>query len=193
MLRERIDHRMAQCSILHDVLIIGAGPCGLAVAARLCESTPSAIFSDTEHHRYHWIKRHGDRASIKDRRTGHTKTPSKPETCRNYSTLVLDGTDKDWMTRWNQLFKTFEISHLRSPMFFHPDPQDRDGMLSYTYEKGRDKELVEIPECVGKEISKHKKKQRLKSKNNGSVACAVTRVTDFVNSSVQCKTSCHYR
>jgi len=164
---ESINHSMAQCSTFHDVLIIGAGPCGLAVAARLCESTPSAIFSDTEHHRYHWIKRHGNRASIKDRRTGHTKVPKKPDSCRNYSTLVLDGTDKDWMTRWNQLFKTFEISHLRSPMFFHPDPQDRDGLLSYTYEKGRDKELVEIPECVGKEISKHKKKQRLKCKTQG--------------------------
>ena len=140
---------MAQSSNLHDVLIIGAGPCGLAVAARLCESTPSAI--------------------IKDRRTGHIKAPKKPENCRNYSTLVLDGTDKGWMTRWNHLFKTFEISHLRSPMFFHPDPQDRDGLLSYTYEKGRDKELVEIPECVGKEISKHKKKQRLRCKNNGQV------------------------
>ncbi|KAI4776825.1 FAD/NAD(P)-binding domain-containing protein [Aureobasidium sp. EXF-3400] len=159
---------MAQCSILHDVLIIGAGPCSLAVAARLCETTPSAIFSDTEHHRYHWIKKHGDRASIKDRRTGQTKTPKDPRECRNYSTLVLDGTDKDWMSRWNHLFKTFEISHLRSPMFFHPDPQDRDGLLSFTYEHGRDKELVEIPECVGKEISKHKKKQRLKCKTHGA-------------------------
>ncbi|KAG9563906.1 FAD binding domain-containing protein, partial [Aureobasidium melanogenum] len=159
---------MAQCSILHDVLIIGAGPCGLAVSARLCETTPSAIFSDTEHQRYHWIKKHGDRASIKDRRTGQTKTPKESGKCRNYSTLVLDGTDKDWMSRWNHLFKTFEISHLRSPMFFHPDPQDRDGLLSFTYEHERNKELVEIPECVGKEISKHKKKQRLKCKTHGA-------------------------
>ncbi|KAG9571163.1 FAD binding domain-containing protein, partial [Aureobasidium melanogenum] len=64
--------------------------------------------------------------------------------------------------------KTFEISHLRSPMFFHPDPQDRDGLLSFTYEHERNKELVEIPECVGKEISKHKKKQRLKCKTHGA-------------------------
>ncbi|CAD0087296.1 unnamed protein product, partial [Aureobasidium vineae] len=158
---------MAQCSLLHDVLIIGAGPCGLAVSARLCERTPSAIFTDTEHQRYHWIRNHGDRVFIKDKRTGQTKTPNRPESCRNYSTLVLDGTNKDWMARWNHLFKTFEISHLRSPLFFHVDPQDRDGLLSYTYEQGRDNELVEIPECVGKEISKHKKKQRLKCQTHG--------------------------
>jgi hypothetical protein len=57
-------------------------------------------------------------------------------------------------------------------MFFHPDPHDRDGLLSYTYEKGRDEELVEIPECVGKEISKHKKKQRLKCKTHRWVKAA---------------------
>lgn len=153
---------METCSILHDVLIIGAGPCGLAVAARLCEQTPSAIFTDEEHRRYHWIKKHAGRASIKDKRTGQTTLPKKSYNCRNYSTLVLDGTGNDWLSRWNQLFKTFEISHLRSPMFFHPDPHDRDGLLSYTYEQGRDKELVEIQECVGKEISKHKRKQRIK-------------------------------
>lgn len=160
---------MNDCYTIHDVLIVGAGPCSLAVTARLCEETPSAIFTDEEHRRYHWIKRHGDRASIKNKRTGQTKQPKKSQTCRNYSTLVLDGTGNHWMERWNQLFKTFEISHLRSPMFFHPDPLDRDGLLSYTYEQGRDRELVEIPECVGKEISKHKKKKRLSCRTHRCV------------------------
>ncbi|KAI5276669.1 FAD/NAD(P)-binding domain-containing protein [Aureobasidium subglaciale] len=159
---------MTGCSTIHDVLIIGAGPCGLAVAARLCEDAPSAIFTDEEHRRYHWIRKNGHHASIKDKKTGQIKKPTKPESCRNYSTLVIDGTGKNWMQRWNHLFKTFEITHLRSPMFFHPDPHDRDGLLSYAYEQGRDKELVEIPECVGKEISKHKKKQKLKCKAHGA-------------------------
>jgi len=41
---------------IHDIIIVGAGACGLAVAARLCESTPSALFTDSEHQRYHWMK-----------------------------------------------------------------------------------------------------------------------------------------
>lgn len=155
---------MEECPILHDVIIVGAGPCGLAVAARLCEQTPSALFTDEEHRRYHWIKKNTERAAIKNKRTGKVK--DSVTTCRNYSTLVLDSTGKDWMQRWNELFQTFEISHLRSPLWFHPDPLDRDGLLSYTYEQGRDKELVEISGCVGKELSKHKKKQRMNCKSH---------------------------
>jgi hypothetical protein len=45
-------------------------------------------------------------------------------------------------------------------MFFHPDPGDRDGMLAYTQEVGRESDLWEISGCVGKEMSKHKKKKR---------------------------------
>lgn len=68
------------------------------------------------------------------------------------------------MERWNRAFKTLEIQQLRSPMFFHVDPSDRDGMLAYTQETGRDCDLWEIPGCVGKELSKHKKKKKLRSK-----------------------------
>ncbi|KAF7115949.1 hypothetical protein CNMCM5793_003782 [Aspergillus hiratsukae] len=49
---------------LHDVIIIGAGPCGLAVAARLNEATPSAMFTDEEHQRYHWINKHSGRMAL---------------------------------------------------------------------------------------------------------------------------------
>ncbi|KIV87032.1 hypothetical protein PV11_02604 [Exophiala sideris] len=38
--------------MIYDVAIIGAGPAGLAVAARLREATPSALFTDEEHSRY---------------------------------------------------------------------------------------------------------------------------------------------
>lgn len=70
------------------------------------------------------------------------------------------------MQRWNNAFKTLEIRQLRSPMFFHVDPGDRDGMLAYTQESGRDTDLWEIPNCVGKEMSKHKKKKRRQGGKN---------------------------
>lgn len=78
--------------------------------------------------------------------------------------LILDADGTDWMSKWNRLFKTFGINHLRSPMFFQIDPADRDALLGYAYEKGREKELQALPGCAGKEISKHRKKKKLNSR-----------------------------
>ncbi|KAI9715756.1 MAG: hypothetical protein M1812_005754 [Candelaria pacifica] len=155
---------------VYDVIIIGAGPCGLATAARLCESSPSSLFTDVEHQRYHWIKKHEERMSIKSSRRGSVKSPKCPITVRGddcsgeptlpYSMLVLDSTAGQWCGKWNKLFKAFSISHLRSPMFFHPDPRDRDGLLAYAYEQAREDELREITNVIGKELSKHQRKVR---------------------------------
>jgi hypothetical protein len=147
-------------ALLHDIIIVGAGPCGLAVAARLREQNPAAIFTDEEHRRFHWIKRHGKKMALKrdrkDRVSGAAATTARSE----YNMVVLDADHDDWMGRWNHLFKTFDIKHLRSPMFWHVDPNDRDSLLSKAYVQGREKELMEIKNCVGKEVSKHMKKKR---------------------------------
>lgn len=74
------------------------------------------------------------------------------------------------MEKWNLLFRTLEIEYLRSPMFFHVDPGDRDGMLAYTRDTGREelgRDLWEIPGCVGKELSKHRKKQMQRRYKSG--------------------------
>lgn len=167
-------------SEVFDIIIIGAGPCGLAVAARLREETPSAMFTDAEHQRYHWIKKHQGKMSLvrsRQRRLhGTPLTPCAymPPCCSGgvggnytsryydsakYSTLVLDSSGTQWMERWNRAFKALRIDHLRSPMFFHIDPADRDGLLAYTREMGREKELYELSGCVGQELSKHKRKK----------------------------------
>ncbi|KAM0722127.1 hypothetical protein Q7P37_001568 [Cladosporium fusiforme] len=146
---------------IHDVLIIGAGPAGLAVAARLRERTPSALYTDEEHRRFHWLRKHGGGAqSIKDRKTGRVKPAHPPSSSHRRSLRVLDAEGPAWLTRWHGLFAAFRISHLRSPMFFHPDPSDRDALLAYAHASERTGELVEISGCVGKEVSKHRQKKR---------------------------------
>ncbi|KAI1491557.1 FAD binding domain-containing protein [Biscogniauxia mediterranea] len=150
---------------VHDVVIVGAGPCGLAVAARLSEHMPAANFTEDEHQRYHWIKKHRNQASVKSYKTGSETRRGSSTASSNgeLDLLVLDATDNQWMTRWERLFKTFDIPHLRSPMFFHIDPAERDGLLAYAYRNGRSNELKEIRGCVGKELSKHQRKKREKS------------------------------
>lgn len=149
--------------VIHDVLIVGTGPSGLAVAARLNEPLPSAIFTDEEHSRYHWIKKHTGRLAVKNWRNG-VVTQAKPKAKKTGpSVLVLDKEGGDgWMAAWNRRFRLLEIEQLRSPMFFHIDPLDRDALVSYASEKGRQNELLEIENCVGKERSKHSKKKRMK-------------------------------
>jgi hypothetical protein len=74
--------------------------------------------------------------------------------------VVLDADGGDWMTKWTKFFKSFAIDYLRSPMFFHIDPADRDALLGFTYEQEKDGELQALAGCVGKETSKHRKKKK---------------------------------
>ncbi|ROW12478.1 hypothetical protein VMCG_00847 [Cytospora schulzeri] len=143
-----------------DILVIGAGPCGLAAAARLREDAPSAIFTDEEHRRFHWLRKHGNRVALKQTRTGRVVSSHGEAKKVDCKMAVLDASDDKWLGRWRRLFSTFGIGHLRSPMLWHVDPRDRDSLLSYGHHQGREGELVEIRGCVGKELSKHQRKKR---------------------------------
>lgn len=185
---------------LLDVIIIGAGPCGLGVAARLREETPSAIFTDEEHQRYHWINKHSGRMPLvrahkkrirgvkADKWNGNNnrsrasmimgnnynddaENNTSSSSSSSISSIVLDGSGTRWMEKWRGLFKILEIDFLRSPMFFHIDPLDRDGMLAYSQVTGRDhvgKDLWELSGCVGREFSKHKQRKMRKQVKAGA-------------------------
>lgn len=143
---------------IYDVIIVGAGPCGLATAARLREHAPDALFTDEEHRRYSWIGKYGGKVSLKHVRSGKktlTRATRRPE----YKLAVLDATEDGWMGRWKELFAKFEIAHLRSHMLWHVDPLDRDALLAHAYRTGRQDELLEMRHCVGREVSKHGKKK----------------------------------
>lgn len=157
--------------MIYDVLIVGAGPCGLAVASRLCESTPSALFTDAEHERY-WKKSNFSQHTLEHesrqrhaRRAQEAHRQKEGRTSREGpSMVVLDATADSWMSLWRSRFRALNISHLRSPLFFHCDPRDRDGLLAYSHVEDRVAELKEITNVVGKEVSKHQRKKSRKSR-----------------------------
>ena len=141
---------------VYDVLIVGAGPTALATAARLRETTPAALFTDEEHRRFHWLRRH--RMPLINSRSRKIYRPVTHLPA--YTMLVVDSTANKWLSRWNRLFNLYDISHLRSPMIWHVDPLDRDALLAHAYAHGQEGELMEIRGCVGREMSKHAHKQR---------------------------------
>lgn len=165
--------------MFYDVLIIGAGPAGLAAAARLREKTPSALFTNEEHARY-WknhkipttLQKEQKRKSKQRKESvdsGYASTDENATRKQNQaeypSMVVLDADNDQWLSRWKDNFASLQISHLRSPLFFHPDPQDRDGLLAYAHEQGRTAELIEITNVAGKEISKHERKCQCQGKH----------------------------
>lgn len=79
---------------------------------------------------------------------------------QRFNIKVVDSSGRDWLNCWTKNFAALGISHLRSPMFFHPCPRDRDGLLAFARETGRCDDCVEIANCVGKSMSKHRRKRK---------------------------------
>lgn len=153
-------------------IIIGGGTCGLAILARLCEQSPASLYSEDEHQRFHWLKNRGNRVNLI---TGNisAKPNYKPrrhfrsgDVCKAEDILVLDSVADKFLGQWDNQFAACQIPFLRSPMFFHCDPVNIDGLYSYAFANQRedDKNLKEIKNVVGKEYSKHQLKKLTKKK-----------------------------
>ncbi|GAA5895815.1 hypothetical protein JCM5296_006674 [Sporobolomyces johnsonii] len=157
------------------LIIIGAGPHALALAARLSESRPAALYTDLEHARLSWLQREQSAAASsgrkqKDRRKtvkGHWTArklvqPTNPTVVpapRARTIRVLDNTSPHWLGRWDGFFQGLHISHLRSPMLFHPAPADADALVAFARRTAREGELEPIEGVVGKEFSKYQRKK----------------------------------
>lgn len=155
-----------------EVIVIGGGTCGLAILARLCEQCPASLYSEDEHQRFHWLKRRGNKVNLLNRNVS-SKTNYKPEThfksgqtCKPEDILVLDTVADNFLGQWDNQFATCQIPFLRSPMFFHCDPVNIDGLYSYAFQNQREdsRNLKEIKNVVGKEYSKHQLKKLIKKK-----------------------------
>lgn len=130
-----------------DVVVIGAGPAALTFVTRLLEDRPAALYLEDERRHLHWLQRKNHTAPLlKTRKPGSSsdrviktgKGEVKP--CPRQSTmrvLVVDKLGDGWLGQWNRNFKMYEIPYLRSPMFFHPDPADLDGLLEYAVQTDR--------------------------------------------------------
>lgn len=145
---------------VYEIVIIGGGTCGLACAARLCEDNPGSIYTEDEHQRFHWLKNRGRKVLVLDKHMCEKQHYTLLSKFRPQDILVLDANSDRFLGGWDKQFSTCQIPFLRLPMFFHPDPVNIDGMISYAHSTAQEKELMEIPNVVGREISKHKRKVR---------------------------------
>ena len=155
-----------------EAIVIGGGTCGLAVSARLCEEYPGSIYTEDEHQRFRWLKQRGNKVNLINHNvSSKTKFKPMPKGCA-YSLskkfhpleiLVLDGVSDKFLGQWDNQFTLCQIPYLRSPMFFHPDPVNVDGLVTYSHFSKRDspKDLMKIENVVGREYSKHQLKKLL--------------------------------
>lgn len=150
----------------YEVIIVGGGTCGLAVAARLCEDTPGSIYTDDEHQRFHWLKQRGSKVATISKSMKKLSKYTSPVKLLAEHILVLDAVSDTFLGQWDNQFRSCQIPVLRSPMFFHPDPATIDAMIAYAHIQKREKELMEIPNVVGREYSKHQHKRTKKKHCN---------------------------
>lgn len=141
----------------YPVIVVGGGTCGLAVTARLCEAFPGSLYTEDEHQRFHWLKQRGHKVNLIKGSSNY-----KPQAFSPKDILVLDAVADKFTGQWDNQFAACQIPYLRLPMFFHPDPVDVDSLVCFAHRTGKEDQLKEIKNVVGKEISKHKQKKLAK-------------------------------
>lgn len=107
-----------------DVLIVGAGPHGLAMASRLLLGHEA--MSDVIAPQESYIRKPSDvRTHLKKKRKFHP-----------HQVAVVDGSGA-WMRRWQNQFQTLGIEFLRSNEMMHPDAFDHSTLSVWAKENKR--------------------------------------------------------
>jgi hypothetical protein len=96
---------------LLDLFVIGGGPHGLATISRLYEPTPNALYSEVEHARLHWIRKHrSNRTVSRDVEEGRAQ-PAKGviphgrfQLEKGPRVVVMDKQRAGWLGTWDTLF-----------------------------------------------------------------------------------------
>lgn len=141
-----------------DLVVVGAGPHALSLICHILESSPFDILSDSDHSRLHHLNKNANNHPL------YSCCPSLDINACRKRIQVIDG-EGTWMQKWNNSFHAYEIKHLRSPIFFHPDPFDPNALRSFAETENRLCELHDITHIVD-ECKKCNKKGK---KGNGNL------------------------
>lgn len=96
------DFEVVEDDDFHDVLVVGAGPNGLALVSRLRERHPPSIYTDLEQARIRWLggklhtKVKGQRRKLVGRESSRAPETT-PKIC------VFDASGSDWMQTWRNV------------------------------------------------------------------------------------------
>lgn len=142
--RDKVQPTYIPASKYIPLIVIGADPHALALAARLSESRPAALYTDLEHARLNWLRRARHERDQKKRATvkGHWAArklvqPAEANVVEPSAIKVFDSTADRFMGRWDTYFSNLSLDTLRSPMTFHPAPADADALVAFARREQR--------------------------------------------------------
>lgn len=109
-----------------DLIIVGSGPAALALAVRLSESAPAALYTDAEHARLAWLRQRSPGGCRIRKRQPRLVNKAAPPTPDRGTIIALNDSSDRWLDRWRTGFDQLGIASLRSPLHFHPGADDVD-------------------------------------------------------------------